>query len=95
MDNERNSRPLIFARPQPNDRARWQRLPSGNGPDVCPRLCVVGDPWKSPAQLDHSRKLTLLVKDGADRFGVGLGHEKHPKSMLARRAAGKFAVVGQ
>jgi hypothetical protein len=71
-------------------RWRWQRLPSGDGPDVRPRLRVVDDPRKSPAQLDSSRQLTLLAEDGADRVGVGLGDEEHPQSMVTRRTSGKL-----
>ena len=75
--------PALTARMQPDHRARWrrQRLPSGDGPDVRPRVRVVGDPRKSPAQLDSSRQLTLLAEDGADRVGIGLGDEEHPQSM--------------
>jgi hypothetical protein len=42
------------------------RLPSGDGPDVRPRLRIVGDPWKF---------------GGADRGGFGLGDDEHPKSI--------------
>jgi hypothetical protein len=82
------------ARTQPDHRARWrrQRLPSNDGPDVRPRLRVVGDPWKSPAQLDSSRQLALLIEDCADCIGIGLGDDEHPKSMVARRTAGKRGV---
>jgi hypothetical protein len=59
---------------------------------VRPRLRVVGDPWKSPAQPDGSRQLTLLVEDDADCLGIGPGDEEHPKSRVARRTAGKRAV---
>ena len=89
--------PAITARMQPDHRTQWrrrrQRLPSGDGPDVRPRLRVVGDPRKSPAQLDSSRQLTLLAEDGADRVGVGLGDEEHPKSMATRRSSDKRGVV--
>jgi hypothetical protein len=88
---------LTLARigPQPGHRAwlrRW-RLPSGDCPDVCPRLRVVGDPRKSPTQLDGGRQLALLVEDGADCIGIGLGDEEHSKRMAARRTAGKRVPV--
>ena len=87
--------PALTVRTQPDHRARWrrQRLPSGDGPDVRPRLRVVGDPRKSPAQLDSSRQLTLLAEDGADRVDVGLGDDEHPKSMVTRRLSHKRGVV--
>ena len=76
---------------QLDHRARWrrQRLPSGDSSDVRSCLGVVGDPRKSPAQLDSSRQLALLAEDGADCIGIGLGDEEHPKSMVTRRTAGK------
>ena len=85
----------LTARTQPDHRARWRRelLPTGDGPDVRPRLRVVGDPRKSPAQLDSSRQLTLLAEDGADRVGIGLGDEEHPESMVTRRSSDKRGVV--
>jgi hypothetical protein len=52
-------------------------------------LGVVGDPRKSPVQLNSSRQLALLVEDGPD--GIGIGDEEHPKSMVTRRTAGKRA----
>jgi hypothetical protein len=87
--------PALTARSQRDHRARWRRprLPSGDGPDVRQRLRVVGDPRKSPAQLDSSRQLTLLAEDGADRVGVGLGDEEHPQSMGTRRSSDKRGVV--
>ena len=85
----------LTARTEPDHRARWrrQRLPPGDCPDVCPRLRVVGDPGKSPAKLDSSRQLTLLAEDGADRVGIDLGDEEHPKSMVTRRSSDKRCVV--
>ena len=76
---------------QLDHRARWrrQRLPSGDSSDVRSCLGVVGDPRKSPAQLDSSRQLALLAEDGADCIGIGLGDEEHPKSMVTCRTAGK------
>jgi hypothetical protein len=50
-------------------------------------------PAKSPTQLDSSRQLTLLVEDGADCVGIGLGDEEHPKSMVTRRSSDKRGVV--
>jgi hypothetical protein len=38
------------------------------------RFRVVGDPWEPSAQLDSSRELSLLIKHGTDRGGIGLGH---------------------
>ena len=87
--------PAPTARTQPEHRARWrrQRLPSSDGPDVRPRLRVVGDARKSTAQLDSSRQLALLAEDGADRVGIRLGDEEHPKSMGTRRSADKRGVI--
>jgi hypothetical protein len=56
---------------------------------VLPRLHVVGDPRKSPTQLNSSRQLTFLAEDCTDRGGVDLGYEEHPESMAARRSSDK------
>jgi hypothetical protein len=53
----------------------WRGLPSSDRPDLGSRLRVVGDPRKSPAQLDSSPQLTLLIGDSADC--VGVGHEEY------------------
>ena len=66
-----------------------QRRPSGNVPGARPRLRVVGYPWEPPAQLDSGRQLSLLIEDGADRGGIGLGDDEHPKNMAVRTTAGK------
>jgi hypothetical protein len=61
---------------------------------TCARaFAVVGDPRKSPAQLDSSQQLTLLAEDGADRVGVGLGDKEHPQSVVTRRSPDKRGVV--
>jgi hypothetical protein len=49
------------------------------------------NPWEPPAQLDSGRRLSLLIEDGADRVGIGLGDDKHSQSMVVRTAAGKRA----
>ena len=54
-------------------RLGWQRHPSGDVLGACPRLRVVSDPRKPPAQLDGSRPLSLLIKGGADRGGIVTG----------------------
>src|SRR5208283_6114920 len=74
-------------------RRSWRRLPPGDGPGACPRLGVVGDPLKPPAQLDGGRQLALLIEDSADRIGVGLGDNEHPNSMGARATAGKAIMA--
>jgi hypothetical protein len=87
--------PARAAGTQPDHGARWrrQRLPSGDSSDVRSCLGVVGDPRKSPAQLNSGRQLAVLVEDGADCIGIGLGYEEHPHSMVARSTAGKRDVV--
>src|ERR1700751_4200729 len=70
-------------------RWRWSRLPSDDRPDVCPCRRVVGDPVKPPAQLDCRRQLALLLADSADRGGVGLGDDEHPKRMAIQIGIGK------
>ena len=47
---------LAGTRPRHRARLGWQRHPPGNAPGACPRLRVVSDPWKSPAQLNSSRR---------------------------------------
>ena len=49
-------------------------------------LSVISDP---SAQLNSGRQLSLLIEDGADRVGIGLGDDKHSQSMVVRTAAGK------
>jgi hypothetical protein len=56
---------------------------------VCPRFRVVSDPRKSPTQLDGGRQLSLLIEDGADRGGIGLGDDEHSKDMAVPTTAGK------
>src|ERR1700712_3775540 len=58
-------------------RLRWQRLPASNSPDALPRLRVVGDAGKPPAQLDGGRQLALLFIDGTDRGGIRFGDHEH------------------
>jgi hypothetical protein len=60
---------------------RLQRLPAGDGPGALPRLHVVGDARKHPAQLDRSRELAALLIDGADRSLIRLGDDEHRWSM--------------
>ena len=76
---------------QPPHRARlgWQRHPPGDAPGACPRLRVVSDPRKPPAQLNNSRQLSLLIEGGADRGSIGLGDDEHPQSMMVRTTADK------
>jgi hypothetical protein len=80
----------VLAGTQPRHRAQrgGQRRP----PNACPRLRVVGDPWKPPAQLDSSRQLSLLIENGADR-SISLGDDEHPKSMAVCTTAGKRDVA--
>jgi hypothetical protein len=80
---------------QPRHRAQrgWQRRPPGDAPNACPRIRVVGDPWKPPAQLDSSRQLSLLIENGADRGSISLGDDEHPKSMRVSASAGKAPPI--
>jgi hypothetical protein len=66
--------------PQP-DAAQWhrQRFPARDGPGAPPRLCVVYDAGKQPAQLDGSRELATTLEGSADRSGIGLGDAEHPR----------------
>ena len=73
----------------PPGRARWQRLPTGNGPGAFPRLHGVGDAGKQPAQLDGGRQLAVLLEGGADCGGFCLGDDEHPRSMGMRTMTGK------
>jgi hypothetical protein len=36
--------------------------------------------------------MARIASDGADCIGIGIGDEKHPKSMVARTTAGKRDV---
>jgi hypothetical protein len=67
----------VLAGTQPRHRARLdgQRRPPGDAPGARSRFRVVGDPWELPAQLDSGRQLSLLIEDGADRVGIGLGDD--------------------
>ena len=90
-----NTTPACAAVTQPGHRA-WrsrQRLPARNRPDTCSRFRVVANPRKTAAQLDSCRQLALLVEDGADCIGIGLGDEKHPKSMVTHRTASKHGAI--
>ena len=40
-----------------------------------------------------SRQLSLLIEGGADRGGIGLGDDEHPKSMSVHTAAGKPSAL--
>jgi hypothetical protein len=48
---------------------------------------------EQPTQLDGGRQLALLIEDGADRGGIGLGDDEHPKSMAMHTTAGKRGVL--
>ena len=80
----------VLAGTQPRHRWRlgWQRRPPRDAPGARSRLRVVGDPWEPPAQLDSGRQLSLLIEDGSDRGGIGLGDDEHPRNMAVRTTAG-------
>jgi hypothetical protein len=59
---------------------------------MCARFLVVDDAREQPTQLDGGRQFALLLIDGADRGGIGLGDHEHPKSMAMRSAVGKRGV---
>ena len=75
--------------PCPRHPARWdgQGLPAGNGPGA--GLRGVGHAREQPAQLGGSRQLTTPVESGADRCGLCLGDDEHPRSMGTRIMTGK------
>jgi hypothetical protein len=66
-----------------------RRLPAGDGADALPRLGVVGDAREPPAQLDRSRELATLLKDGTDCGSICLGDDEHRWSMGRRVEADK------
>jgi hypothetical protein len=51
---------------------------------------IPGNRRRSP---DSSRQLTLSAEDGADRGGIGLGDDEHPKSMVTCRLSDKRGVA--
>ena len=60
---------------------------------TCARAFASVIPGNRLRSSDSSRQLTLLAEDGADRVGIGLGDEEHPKSMVTRRSSDKRGVV--
>ena len=68
-----------------------QRLPSCNGPGMCPRLRIVCDARKPPAQLDCRRQLALRIEDGADRSSIGLDDDEHPQTLAMPARTSKHA----
>jgi hypothetical protein len=84
----------LFATPlaQPPGRAWWQRLPARYDARALPRLHVVRDAGKQPAQLDRGRQLALLLECGTDRGGVCFGNNEHLGSMVKRARTGKRRV---
>jgi hypothetical protein len=84
----------VSAGAQPRHRAGllWPWHPPCDGPGTGPRLRVVGDPWEPSAQLDSSRQLSLLIKNGTDCGGISLGNDEHPNSMAVRTTPDKFVT---
>ena len=82
----------LFATPlaQPPGRAWWQRLPARYDGRALPRLHVVRDAGKQPAQLDRGRQLALLLECSADCGGFRFGHDEHAGSMVTRGVTGKL-----
>jgi hypothetical protein len=64
------------------------RSPPGDAPGACPGPRVVSDPRKPSTQLNSSRQLSLLIEGGADRSGIGISDDEHPKSMSVHTRAG-------
>ena len=82
----------LFATPlaQPPGRAWRQRLPARYDARTLPRLHVVRDAGKQPAQLDRGRQLALLLECSADCGGFRFGHDEHGGSMVTRGVTGKL-----
>jgi len=82
----------LFATPlaQPPGRAWRQRLPARYDARALPRLHVVRDAGKQPAQLDRGRQLALLLECSADCGGFRFGHDEHAGSMVTRGVTGKL-----
>jgi hypothetical protein len=55
-----------------------------------PRLHIVGDARKQPAQFDRGRQLAALLEDGADCSGFCLGDDEHRWSMGRHCVAGNM-----
>ena len=51
---------------------------------------IPGNRRRSSIAADGS---PILAEDGADRVGIGLGDQEHPKSMVTRRSPDKRGVV--
>jgi hypothetical protein len=68
----------------------WQRLPARYDAHTLPRLDVVRDAGKQPAQLNRGRQLALLLECSADCSGFRFGHDEHAGSMVTRGVIGKL-----
>jgi hypothetical protein len=86
--SERRSGPPLPA--QPSGRTWRQRLPARYDARTLPRLHVVRDAGKQPAQLNRGRQLTLLLECSADCSGFRFGHDEHAGSMVTRGVIGKL-----
>jgi hypothetical protein len=78
---------------QPPGRTWRQRLPARYGARALPRLHVVRDAGKQPAQLDRGRQLALLLECSADCSGFRFGHDEHAGSMVTRAVTGKLLDI--
>ena len=78
---------------QPPGRAWRQRLPARYDARTLPRLHVVRDAGKQPAQLDRGRQLALLLECSADCSGFRFGHDEHAGSMVTRAVTGKLLDI--
>src|SRR6516165_6307345 len=55
----------------------WQRYPAGDCPTEFPRLCIVRNARKRPAQVNGTREFTVLFVGGADRRGLRFSKDEH------------------
>ena len=75
---------------QPSGRTWRQRLPARYDARTLPRLHVVRNAGKQPAQLNRGRQLALLLECSADCSGFRFGHDEHAGSMVTRGVIGKL-----
>jgi hypothetical protein len=68
--------------------------PSGDGPGMFSCLRIIGDARKTPAHLNDRRQLALPLKNFADRGGIFIGDNIHPRDVGVSANADKRADDG-